>query len=177
MGHTPTWSAASISSEPTTHLCALCARRGKTCCQNHEIYLTSHDVERIRAHTGRDDFFEYKVPSDAGYQPDPSDPIWSRHAFRPDHSRRILRFDARGDCPFLTGQGCSLPLGTRPLVCRLHPHSYDHQGLCGLAHECPEELLTPGQDLLAALQMSDLDTARSWHAQLYSELRQEVPTR
>ena len=177
MGQPTEWSAITEPPQPTLSLCALCARRGKTCCQNHEIYLTRYDVERISAHTGRDDFFEYKVPQDVGYLPDPSDPIWSRHAFRQDYSRRILRFSGSGDCPFLAQCGCSLPLLIRPLVCRLHPHHYDHQGLCGLEHECPQDLLGPGQDLLTALQMSDLEPARGWREQLYQELVQEDPTR
>lgn len=156
-------------------LCARCARSHKTCCQQREIFLTLADRDRVAAHVGRTDFWEYKVPSDSAYVPDGSDPIWTRHAFRADRSRRILRTQANGDCTFLAPTGCSLPLQVRPLVCRLHPHHYDHQGLCGLEQDCPTHLVRPGQDLMAALQMSDLELAHGWHAQLYLELSQEVP--
>ncbi len=43
-------------------LCVRCARHMKTCCQTCEIYVSPGDVERISAHTGRRDFYEFRAP-------------------------------------------------------------------------------------------------------------------
>ena len=143
----------------------------KTCCQTCEVYVTPGDVGRIAAHTARRDFFEYRPPANPVYEVD-DDPAWQVGVFRPDGTRRVLRRQPNGNCPFLGAQGCELPLETRPLVCRIYPFEYDASGLKPdeLAPGCPTELLRPGQGLIQALDMNRTDAIR-WHAQLYAEIR------
>jgi len=75
--------------------------------------------------------------------------------------------------PLYVGAGCVLPLEIRPLICRIYPFDYDHNGLLPeLAKGCPVELLRQGQDLIAALEMDSAD-AKRWHRQLYAELLEE----
>jgi Fe-S-cluster containining protein len=62
---------------------------------------------------------------------------------------------------------------TRPLICRLYPFDYDHQGLRPqLSHHCPTQLMKPGETLLGALDMTR-EVAERWRAQLYRELELE----
>lgn len=159
-----------IQSEP---LCLRCARQMKTCCQTREIYLTRGDLERIRDHTGRDDFDEFRRPDDPEYLDQDDDPLWRDHVFRADGSRRVLKRQASGDCVFLGQQGCELSLAVRPLVCRLYPFDYTAAGLLPqLAEGCPLELLGPGESLVEALGMRR-DQAEAWHRQLYAEVQRE----
>lgn len=155
-------------------LCSRCAKnRAHTCCQ-FEIFTSAADVERIMAYTGRDDFFEYKVPVDAGYLPHPDvDPVWAAKAFRADGSRRVLRRTDDGNCPFLQSEGCTLPMAVRPVVCRLFPLDYTDKGVLDQYSEgCPLELLALGETLLGAIGM-DVDQGRVWQRQLYDELQHE----
>ena len=154
-------------------LCLKCARRGKTCCQMCEIYVTPGDVERIQMFTGRHDFYEFRLPQNPRYLDQDDDPEWARCVFRPDGSRRVLRRTESGDCVFLGTCGCQLPWEVRPLVCRLYPVEYTATGLkTDLADGCPVDLLPPGQDLLSALGMTWAQ-AEVWHRQLYAEIRME----
>jgi Fe-S-cluster containining protein len=154
-------------------LCVRCARRRKTCCQISEVYATPGDVRRIAAHTGRDDFTEFRAPDNPEYLDQDDDPAWTEHVFRNGNSRRVLKRRPDGDCTFLGEQGCTLPYETRPLVCRLYPYEYTEAGIQDeLADGCPLELLRPGQGLIEALDMN-LEAARRWHRQLYTEIRLE----
>lgn len=154
-------------------LCVRCSRQTRTCCQRSEVYVTPGDVERIAAHTGRTEFFEFRAPGSAEYLPQENDPAWRDRVFRPDGTRRILKRETNGDCTFLGPAGCTLPLEVRPLVCRLYPFDYTEAGLAEeLASGCPLELLRPGEHLLTALDMRRSDGER-WHQQLYAELRRE----
>lgn len=154
-------------------LCVRCARHTRTCCQRSEVYVTPGDVERIAAHTGRGEFYEFRAPGNPEYLPQDDDPAWRDQAFRPDGTRRVLRREANGDCTFLGSKGCTLPLEVRPLVCRLYPFEYTEAGLTDeLASGCPLELLRPGEQLLTALDMHRSDGER-WRQQLYAELRSE----
>ena len=154
-------------------LCVRCARHTITCCQRSEVYVTPGDVERIAAHTGRREFYEFRAPGNAEYLPQDDDPAWRDRVFRLDGTRRVLRREANGDCTFLGSSGCTLPLEVRPLVCRLYPFDYTETGLADdLASGCPLELLRPGEQLLTALDMRRSDGER-WHQQLYAELRRE----
>ena len=154
-------------------LCARCARHMKTCCQTPEVYVTLGDVERIADHLGRDDFWHFKVATDAVYLDQDDDPVWRDNVIREDNSRRVLKRLPDGDCSLLGPQGCTLPLETRPLICRLYPFDYDADGIRDdLARGCPLELLRPDQQLLEALDMK-LEDARRWHKQLYEEVRLE----
>lgn len=154
-------------------LCLRCARRGKTCCQICEIYVTPGDVDRIRAFTGRNDCYEFRVPQDPRYSDQDDDPEWAQCVFRPDGSRRVLRRSESGECVFLGASGCQLPWEVRPLVCRLYPVEYTAKGLkAELAEGCPAELLPPGENLLMALDMTWAQ-AEVWHRQLYAEIRTE----
>lgn len=130
------------------HPCARCASTQKTCCQTAQIVVTSGDVARIAAHTGRTDFTHRTPPSDPSYaEADPDDPNWVRYTIAPDGTRRVLRKqdgqtpgaggrrgDA-GDCTFLGEAGCVLPVEVRPLVCRLYPFMYNEQRLEGPGDE------------------------------------------
>ncbi|MCA9243890.1 MAG: YkgJ family cysteine cluster protein [Phycisphaerales bacterium] len=157
----------------TTELwgCAKHAQMGKTCCQTCEILVTEGDRERIHAHTGQQDFWEYRTPSDPVYLEQDDDPNWLKWAFRPDGARAVLRRPASGDCRFLGPAGCSLPMETRPLVCRLYPFTYTERGIDGVSDGCPREVIPPGSTILQVLDMRREDADR-WHAQLYAELRE-----
>ena len=54
-----------------------------------EIYVT-WVTSADRADTGRDDFYEFRVP-DPVYPDQDDDPIWREHVFRADGSRRMLK--------------------------------------------------------------------------------------
>lgn len=75
-----------------------------------------------------------------------------------------------GDCMFLSGTGCVLPLDTRPLICRLYPFTYTASGIDNeLEKGCPQNLLADNQCLTDVLCMS-LDQAYGWHHLLYEEI-------
>jgi Fe-S-cluster containining protein len=165
--------STSVASMPP---CARCAAVQRTCCQRAEILLTPGDVARIAAHTGTEGFAEHRAPADAEYvRPDPDDPHWLRYTVRADGRRRMLvRRDDR--CTFLGARGCTLPLGVRPLVCRLYPFAYTEAGLQGIDGEfCPTALLAPhGEPMTDVLGMSRA-AAERWRASLYEELRNGTP--
>jgi Fe-S-cluster containining protein len=140
------------------------------------VYVTLGDIGRIADYTGRDDFFEYRVPEDPVYLGQDDDPLWRDCVFRPDRSRRVLKRAPGGDCFFLGAEGCALPIDARPLACRLYPYQYDEQRIWEeLSDRCPRGLLKPGESLTEALHMS-LPQAQVWHQQLYRELRMEKET-
>lgn len=160
-----------MNSDPA--LCVRCAAHQKTCCQTSEIAVTLGDVHRIAAHTGQDDFYEYRRPTDPVYLEQSDDPLWLETVIRPDGTRRVLCRREEGDCHFLAANGCTLPADVRPLICRIYPYDYDAQGLHErLARGCPLELLRPNESLLVALEV-DRQQAEAWHQQLYSEIREE----
>lgn len=161
--------------ETTEHLCARCARHTTTCCQKTEIYVTPGDVERIAAHVGRRDFYEFRPAGDPVYLHHEDDPIWPRLTFKEeDGTRRLLKWRDNGDCTFLGPQGCTLSPEARPLICRIFPFDYNEQEIVPtLAKGCPLELLPPGQSLLQALDMQH-EQADAWRRQLYAELPLEL---
>jgi Fe-S-cluster containining protein len=151
-------------------LCARCARQGTTCCQGTEIHVTWGDVRRITLETGIGGFYEYAGADNPAYEDQSDDPIWQKHVFQLDGTRRILKKRETGDCSFLGAEGCLLTLDARPLVCRLFPFTYDAAGLhAGPGSSCPAHLLKPNESLLAHLNMS-LETAKIWHRILYEEI-------
>jgi Fe-S-cluster containining protein len=157
-------------------LCMRCSRHMKTCCQTCEIYTTPRDVERIADFTGREDFYEYRAPTNPVYLDNDDDPAWRDNVFRADGTRRVLKRRAEGDCTFLGPHGCTLPMHVRPLVCRIYPYDYDEHGIKpDLAQGCPLELLRPQQGLIEALDMN-LQDAQRWRTQLYEEIRLEKTT-
>ncbi|MBU0987691.1 MAG: YkgJ family cysteine cluster protein [Proteobacteria bacterium] len=154
-------------------LCARCAKKGKTCCQGHDIYITIGDTRRITDFTGSADFYEYRRPADPAYLDQEDDPVWCRYVFAPDGSRRVLKRNLIEDCLFLRKNGCILPLEIRPLVCRLHPYSYTADGISEvLTCECPLNFLGPGQTLDQALNLS-AQVAERWQHMLYREITLE----
>lgn len=160
------------------HPCAKCATIQKTCCQQAEIVLTVGDVGRIEAYAGRsrDEFSEYRAPSDPGYtEQDPDDPNWLSYTIRPDGTRHVLQRQSNGDCTFLGDKGCILPTEVRPLVCRLYPYSYNERGITGSDEEyCPvSQVAPPGMTMLTVLGMTQADGER-WRRTLYEELRAEA---
>ena len=162
------------------HLCAKCARAGKTCCQTSEIYVTPGDARRITEYTHRpaEDYCEFRYPCDPIYlNAHDDDPIWLVTVIRQDQNRRVLKRRDDGDCSFLGERGCTLPVEVRPLVCRLYPYDFNEQGIKPqLAHGCPTELMRPGITLLQELDMN-IDDARRWHGMLYEEIREEPHAR
>ena len=154
--------------------CALCATLGRTCCQSREILVTEGDKSRIAKFTGEQAFWEDACPNDPDYLDQDDDPNWIAWAFRPDGSRPILKRESNGDCRFLNGVGCVLPLEVRPLVCRLFPYAYTERGLNGIVNECPREVVPTGQTILQVLDMRQADAIR-WYRMLYTELRTKEP--
>lgn len=156
-------------------LCVRCARHQRTCCQTAEVYVSPGDQQRIEQFTGRDpaEFVEFRAPVNPVYADQDDDPVWQRHVFRADGSRRILKRLASGDCSFLGPQGCVLPLEIRPIVCRMYPYQYNADGVIdGMSTGCPTELLRPGWGLIEELGMN-IDDAQRWHRQLYEELQRD----
>lgn len=165
-----------MSADTEEHLCARCAKAGKTCCQKTEIFLTIGDVNRIRSSGVSDQFWEYAAPTDEDSQPDFSyDPVWSR-IFGEGGKRRILRHREGGtDCRFLTAGGCELPLAVRPLVCRLYPFDYTATTIKGVdGHFCPSPEKDYAPLLLASLEMNH-DDAEACRKQIYAEIEDEFP--
>jgi uncharacterized protein len=159
------------------NLCVECARRGETCCQRVEIFVSLGDVTRITAHTGDADFCEWRDEEVPGYYQPEDDPVWYYGTIRADGQRRVLRQQANGDCIFLTPTGCELPLEVRPLVCRLYPYDYGEQGPTEvITEQCPMDLLPEGVTLPECLGVPE-ESFRRWHAMLYEEIRRELPSR
>jgi Fe-S-cluster containining protein len=150
----------------------------QTCCQTCEIYATLGDVQRIAAHTGRDDFHEFRAPANPVYLDHDEDPTWRDGVFQPDGTRRVLKRERGGDCTFLGPHGCTLPGDVRPLVCRIYPYDYTEAGIIPdeLAPGCPLELLRNGETLISALDMNIADAER-WRSQLYAEIHAEMEGR
>lgn len=156
--------------KPEVWGCARCAQLGRTCCQQREILVTAGDRERIAAHTGQSDFWEYRAPTDPSYLDQSNDPTWLELVFRADNSRPVLKRQTNGDCAYLGAAGCALPLETRPLVCRLYPYEYTAAGIIGVCQDCPPQVIPPGSTILKVLDMRAADAIR-WHRTLYGELR------
>ncbi|OQX21300.1 MAG: hypothetical protein BWK80_33830 [Desulfobacteraceae bacterium IS3] len=157
-------------------LCERCAKLGKTCCQEREIYITPGDVQRIAEKTGWNNFYDFCKASDLSYEDQDDDPMWAAYVFRQDGTRRVLKRKASGDCMFLGATGCVLALETRPLVCRLYPYSYNADGLYEELEEgCPVHLLTPGRTLEQELAGCSRENAYQWHHKLYAEIILEKP--
>ena len=155
-------------------LCAICAQQGKTCCVGTDIYITPGDVRRIAAFTSRTDFYEFRPSSIPAYKDQSDDPQWDAFVFRPDGTRRVIKRDSSGGCLFLQPQGCMLPISARPLVCRLHPHIYNAQGLYPeLAPDCPIHLLPAGNILDKAIAGFCNEEAVNWHHLLYEEITEK----
>jgi len=154
--------------QPT--LCARCARQGKTCCQDREIYLTPGDRRRMQAYTGNEAFVEWSPTADPSYLDQDDDPLWRRYVFDHDGRRRILKRRPDGNCFFLDTQGCRLPMDVRPLLCRLHPLTYTADHIDAEPDgDCPRHLLFAGESVVEAIHMT-MELARHWHHQLYEEI-------
>lgn len=122
---------------------------------------------------GHTDFFEYRKPVNPEYLMQDDDPNWLLYTMRLNGTRRVLRHHpTEKRCLFLTPTGCRFDVETRPLICRMYPFDYTERGIHGVASECPQHLLQPGQDILSALGMS-YEEAIPWWSMLYRELRQE----
>jgi Fe-S-cluster containining protein len=154
--------------------CVACASQGKSCCQGHDIYITPGDCKRIMQYFSKTDFYEYRGCGNLDYADPGDDPIWSRHVFRADGSRRVLRSRPDGDCCFLTPTGCCLPLTVRPLICRLYPHLYTAAGIleqwdgaCPAARQHNAALV---ETCIAGIARIE---ALQWHHILYQEIIQE----
>ncbi|MBN1847660.1 MAG: YkgJ family cysteine cluster protein [Deltaproteobacteria bacterium] len=155
-------------------LCAICAQQGKTCCVGTDIFVTPGDVRRIAAFTSNHDFYEFRSSSIPSYRDQSDDPVWDTLVFRSDGTRRVIKHSSSGACLFLDPQGCRLPISVRPLVCRLHPHIYNAQGLYpGLAPDCPINLLPIGNNLEMAIAGFSNEEAMNWHHLLYEEIKEK----
>lgn len=155
-------------------LCLRCARLTKTCCRHTDVYLTSGDVQRISQVIRSGDFFEFRTSKDPAYNEQEDDPVWVSSVFRPDGSRRVVKQDDQGNCLFLGTSGCTLLLEMRPLVCRLHPHLYNFNGIYPfISPDCPVILLKPEERLEEMIQGFDQTRAMLWHQMLYEEIGKE----
>lgn len=159
------------------HPCARCATMQRTCCQRTEILITTGDIARIAAHTGRTDFWSLRRPEDEEYlEHDPDDPNWQRYTVDEQGRRRMLLRKDSGDCTYLGKAGCVLPVEVRPLICRLYPFAFNEQGMTGMDdHYCPTKVLLadkPKATMLTVLGMDPLDGER-WRRTLYQELREQ----
>lgn len=151
-------------------VCARCARLGPTCCERCEVVVTDGDIARITIHAGRNDFWEFRAPTDPTYLDQDDDPNWLAWTIEPDGTRRVLRRRESGACMFLSASGCSLPTEIRPLICRLYPYQFTEAGIDGIAEGCPTQLIEPGRTIVDMIGMNLADGVR-WHRQLYHELR------
>jgi Fe-S-cluster containining protein len=144
---------------------AKCATLGKTCRRSREILVTAGEKDRIAAFTGERGFWERAYPADLDYLEEDDDPNWLKWAFRADGSRPILKRQPNGDCRFLSGTGCTLPVETRPLVCRLYPYVCAERRIDGVSDDGPREVVRPGQTILRVLDRRMTD-AVGWHRML-----------
>ncbi len=152
-------------------VCIRCASQGRTCCQQHDIYVTAGDCQRIQRHGGFCDFYEYRVGVHADYADQEDDPLWHRYVFRTDGRRRVLKWLADGDCLFLGPSGCSLSLTARPLVCRLYPHLYTAEGLSGQWDgECSATRMQAMPSFEKGIAGVARQQAVQWHRMLYREI-------
>lgn len=157
--------------------CAVCARRGPTCCQRTEVYVTPGDVRRIAANENVDastPFHERRPPARPDDWPDPErDAPWAA-LLDADGQRRILRHTENGDCVFLRADGCALDERTRPLVCRLYPFAYGPDGVSGVdAWHCAPPARDDPSMALALLGM-DRTRAEADRRQLYREIAEDL---
>lgn len=164
--------------------CDRCIGTQKTCCQESpKILLTQGDVRRITLASGCSDFFTLEqLPEHSQKEIDSVayDPNWLRYVTRPDHSKRLLKMNSRGNCIFLEETGCILSEDARPLICRLYPYIYNEFGMIGLVFDkemwCPIHLLEEGETLADMLQLGREQTER-WRMMLYEELRADYNER
>ncbi len=157
--------------------CLECASQGHTCCQDHDIYVTKGDCERIIRCCSMSDFHEYRGCSHLDYADQGNDPMWRQYVFRADGSRRVLKRLADGNCLFLGASGCSLPLTARPLVCRLYPHLYSAGGIAvEWDGECPAARTKAGPLLEKGIAGVQWQQAVQWHRMLYGEILWEANT-
>lgn len=155
-------------------LCTICAVHGRTCCMGTDIYVTLGDVRRIREFTSNPDFYEFRKPIVPSYRDQGDDPPWESLVFRPDGSRRVVKKNVSGACIFLGSGGCLLPISCRPLICRLHPHMYNFQGLYpDISSDCPVNLLPPGSVLETSIEGFLGEDAVNWHHLLYEEIKEK----
>ena len=155
--------------------CLSCARKGRTCCQGHDIYVTLGDCRRIGYFNGAVDFFEFRGCCHAGYADQGDDPLWQQHVFRKDGSRRVLKNLADGNCIFLGPGGCDLPLAVRPLVCRLYPHLYSAGRIIGRwDDECPAASTQDRSLMEKGIAGVKQHEAEQWHRMLYTEILWEA---
>ena len=158
--------------------CLTCASQGHTCCQGHDIYVTLGDCSRIQRFTGATQFFEYRGCSRAAYADQDDDPVWRRHVFRADGSRRVLKQSVDHNCLFLQTAGCCLPLSARPLVCRLYPHLYSASGIAGVwDDECPATRTQADPSIEQGIAGVQFQQAVQWHRMLYNEIQWEASTK
>ena len=151
-------------------LCSCCANLGETCCQGREIYITPGDQRRISTVAQSLPFVVWRRPTDPIYLGQSNDPLWQRHVFCKDGSRRTLKTKPNGDCIFLSTRGCRLPVEIRPLLCRLHPFTYTANGIDREPDlGCPRHLLADGESVFDATG-TPWSLALTWHHQLYEEI-------
>ncbi|UCG39108.1 MAG: YkgJ family cysteine cluster protein [bacterium] len=150
-------------------ICAGCARAGKSCCVNRQIYLTPGDVERITRATGAGAFVTEEAPWPQYREDGGDDPVWSINVLNGERRRTLARRQD-GSCVFLGDRGCLLDLQVRPLLCRLHPYEYAECGLEGLDATCPVAVCGDPAGVLREMGMAP-EAVSAWHRTLYEEIR------
>lgn len=167
-------------------ICAQCAKIQRTCCEqtNVEVALTEKDLVRIALQTGRSDFYQRQaVRSDqldvyenpARHSDNVA--VYIMGLFDQDGCRPILKKQPDGSCVFVSATGCTLPVASRPLLCRIYPYDWnDARELWVNADYCPKALFCDETDLL--LQVADpIEVARALVDQLYDELTEGAEAR
>lgn len=167
-------------------ICTQCARIQRTCCEQTtvEVALTRGDIARIAWQTGRSDFYQrqavrpdqldsYENPARYGDEV----AVYVMGLFDREDRRPILKKQPDGSCLFVSSTGCTLPVASRPLLCRIYPYDWtDSRELWVDAAYCPKALFRDEADLLE--QVADpYEVARALVDQLYDELAEGGETR
>jgi Fe-S-cluster containining protein len=156
----------------TMNICESCSKRQKTCCETTDIFVSLGDIRRIESYMGLDasDFSEKRQATEdylSGLNEE-KDPNWSITIDK-DNNRRVLKKDDE-KCCFL-GDGCTLPLEIKPLVCRIYPWDFEGYNVVIGTPDCPKDLLEKNKDKLIGISYK---AACDWAAQLQSELLEEI---
>jgi hypothetical protein len=159
--------------------CIECAKLQITCCEDFrsEIGVTRGDIRRILEYTGRNDFYHLMpvLEENKTILENPCNIVkgsekYVRYFFDDQGRRNVLKKNEKNGCCFLSPDGCSLPLNTRPIMCRLYPYHWDDYGnieITGLG--CPKSLFKDEQEMRAELCLPEIE-AKKLIAVFYDEI-------
>lgn len=155
-------------------LCPLCAKQTKTCCIDTDIYIALGDVRRIDGFTSNRDFYEFRTPYVPSYKDQSDDTLWDALVFLPDGSRRVIKRNESGACPFFGHEGCTLSISFGQLICGLHPYMYNARCLYpDISPGCPIHLLPAGTVLETSIKGFMNEDAVNWCHMVYEEITEK----